>query len=169
MPDQPTVDDVRRLASFNVLSPSSSAELRSYSHMAGGLTGVTLAYRGVEVTTEIRPRILYSLPAHVEPPPERQARDRLERLVDDWHAALREPRSEPARALHADAAPRQAEARAATARAQETMIDVDGAPVPFTLVEHEGCWVASIGDQRVIIAARDVPATEVALQTVLRN
>jgi hypothetical protein len=170
-PDEPTVDDVCRLASFRVLSPSPSAELRRYSQMAGGLTGVTLAYGGVDVTTEIRPRILYSLPAHVEPSPERQARERLARLVDDWHAALREPRSEPAQRLQMAAARRQAEARAAAARAQETMIDVDGAPVPFTLVEHGGCWaaVAGIGDHRVTIAARAVLATEVALQSVLRD
>jgi hypothetical protein len=171
LPDAPTVDDVCRLAPFRILSPKPSAELRSYSHMAGRLTGVTLAYGRVEVTTEVRPRILYSLPAHVEPQPERRARDRLERLVDNWRAALREPRSEPARALHVAAAGRHAKARAAATQAREAMIDVDGAPVPFTLVEHEGCWaaVADLDDTSVTIAAPDVPATEVALQTVLRD
>jgi hypothetical protein len=171
MPDEPTVDDVCRLAPFRVLSPSPSAELRSYSHMAARLTGVTLSYGGVEVTTEIRSRILYSLPAHVEPQPERRARDRLEQLVNDRHAALREPRSEPAQALHIAAAWRQAEERVAAGQAQDAMIDVDGAPVPFTLVEHERCWaaVADVDDRCVTIAARDVPATEVALHTVVRD
>lgn len=169
MPDQPTVDDVRRLAPFRLLSPSPSAELRSVSYLAGRLTGVTLADGRVEVTSEIRPRVLSSLPAHVEPAPERRARDRLEGLVDDWQAVLGEPRSEPAQAVHMAAARRQAQARAAAAHAQEMMIDVDGAPVPFTRVEHKGCWaaVADIGDQSVIIAARDVPATQVSLQTVV--
>jgi hypothetical protein len=51
------------------------------------------------------------------------------------------------------------------------MIEVDGAPVAFTLAKHERWWaaVADVADTSVTIAARDVPATEVALQTVLHH
>lgn len=164
MPEDPTVDDVCRLAPFRVLAPSRSPELRRYSYMAGKLTGVTVASGGIEVTTEIRHRVLYSLPGDL--PPEHRARDRLQRLSDDWPAALREPRSEPAKELHIAAAHRQAEARAAAARARQAVIDVDGALVPFALVEREGSWaaVADIGDESVTIAARGIPTTGVTLQ-----
>jgi hypothetical protein len=171
MPEDPTVEDVCRLARFRVLTPGPSAKWRSYSHMRGRVTGVTLASGGLEVTTEIRPRILYSLPAHVEPQPERRARARLAQLMVDRDAIRRQPRSEPAQALHMAAADREANARAAAARAGEAMIDVDGAPVPFRRVEHEGCWaaVADIGEEAVIIATRHVSTTEVALRTVLSD
>ena len=35
MPEEPTVDDVDRLAPFRVFAPCASAELRSYSHVEG--------------------------------------------------------------------------------------------------------------------------------------
>ena len=78
------------------------------------------------------------------------------------------PRSEPAQHLHYADARRRAEAHAAAATAREATIDVDGAPVPFTLVEHEGGWaaVADIGEESITIAARDVPPAGVVLQTV---
>jgi hypothetical protein len=166
MPEDPTLLDVARLAPFRVLAPSPSPELRQYSAVAGRLTGATVAADGVEVTTEIRHRILYSLP--FEPEAERRARDRLQNLLDDWNAALREPRSEPARDLHIADAHRRAEARAATATARDAMIDVDGVAVRFALVERQRCWaaVADIGNESVTIAAREVPSTRVALQAV---
>jgi hypothetical protein len=48
------------------------------------------------------------------------------------------------------------------------MIDVDDAPLPSALVEHEGCWAASadIGDVSVTIGARHVAISEMALQAV---
>jgi hypothetical protein len=66
---------------------------------------------------------------------------------------------------------RRSPSRAAAAKAREATIDVDGAPVSFTLVEHEGrcAAVADIGDESITIAARDVPTTGVALQTVSPN
>lgn len=169
MPDEPTVDDVCRLAPFRVLASGPSAELLRYTHMAGRLTAVTLACGAIEVTTEVSPQILYSLPADVVPRPERRARDRLaQERVHDELAARRGSRSEPARTLDRAAARRQATAQADAAQAQEATIEVDGAPVPFTLVEQEGWWaaVADVADTRVTIAARDVPASEVALQTI---
>lgn len=168
LPDIPTVDDVVGLASFRVLAPSSSAELGGYSFMAGRPTGVKLTYAGVEVLTEIRAANLSS--RSVEPPSERGARFRLSGLVlaELVDAARREPRSEPAQALHMAAALRQAEARAAAAQPRDTIIDVDGAPVGFTLVGLEGCWAAgaSVGDELVTVASREVPVSEVALRTV---
>jgi hypothetical protein len=167
MPEHPTIEDVCRLAPFRILAPTTTPKLRSYSEFAGKLTGVTVASRGVEVATEIRSMVLYSLPVDI--PAELRARDRLQRLIDDSHAVLREPRSEPAREIHLAAAHRRAAARAAAARTREAMIDVDGASVPFALVEHERSWAAAadIGDESVTIAAARVPAARVALRAVL--
>jgi hypothetical protein len=76
MPEEPTIDHVDRLAPFRVLAPRASAELRSYSHVEGKITAVTVAAGGVEVTTEIRHQIVYSLP--VERHPQDRARERLQ-------------------------------------------------------------------------------------------
>jgi hypothetical protein len=169
MPEHPTVQDVCRLAAFRVLAPSPAPELRGYSQAQGKLTGVTVAAGGVEVTTEIRQQVLYSLPDDL--PPEDRARGRLHDLIDDWRPDIREPRSEAAQQLRIAAADREAWARADSARVRKSIIEVDGASVPFALVEHEGSWaaVADIGDESVTIAARGIPATAVALQTLLRN
>jgi hypothetical protein len=166
MPEEPTLDDVLRLAPFRVLGPCASAELRSYSHAEGKITAVTVGAGGVEVTTEIRHQILHSLP--VERHPQIRARERLQDLLDDSQAVLRQPRSEPARELHVADAGRRAEARAAATESREAMIDVVGSLVSFTVVDHEGHWaaVADIGDESITIAARDVPSTGVALQAV---
>jgi hypothetical protein len=166
MPEHPTVDDVCRIAPFRILAPGPAPKLLSHSEFAGKLTGVTVASRGVEVTTEIRSQVLYSLP--VEIPPELRARNRLESLIDNWHAILQDPRSDPARELHVAAAKRQAQARADAAPAREAIIEVDGAPVSFALVEYERSWaaVADIGDESITIASRRAPATRVALSAV---
>jgi hypothetical protein len=98
-----------------------------------------------------------------EPIPDGQIVDRsfLDRRPSLSQAALR---------LHFVAASDEARAHAASAQAHEVTIAVDGAAVPFTLVEQEGCWaaVADVGDTSVTIAARDVPVTDVALHTVTR-
>jgi hypothetical protein len=171
MPDEPTAADVCRLASFRVLSPSGSPELRKFSYRARKLTGVTLAAGPVEVTTEIAMRLLYSVPTGLEPPPERRARDRLAQLVHEGHLAQRAAGGGPARALASAAAWRQASLLADDAEARATTIDVDGAPVEFTLVEHESRWaaVADLDDESVTFTGRDVPAGEAALQTVSRG
>jgi len=159
MPGEPTVADVCRLAPFRVLAPGHAAELRRYTYVERTITGVTLAAGGVEVTTE-------RLPAHDRSGPERRARDRLAQLIDDAPATPGEPWSAPGQYLDAAAVRRQASVRAAAAPATGAMIETDGVPVRFARVEHENCWaaVADIGDERITIAARDVPATEVALR-----
>jgi hypothetical protein len=167
LPDDPTVADVCRLTPFRVFAPSPSPKLRAYGHTAGKLTTVTVESEGVEVTTTIRQPVPGWQPNDHDR--ERHARWRLRFLFDESPAVLREGRSKPAQRVHMAAAHRRAAARADAAPARRVRIDVDDASVPFELVESDGCWaaVADIGGETVTVAARDVPATPVSLQTVL--
>ena len=156
LPEHPTVEDVCRAAPFPVFAPAAgTAKLLGTAYGAGVITEVTVAARGVEVSSRPVERS----------DPEWRARDRLEGLLEDKQTA---PRSDAAWELHAADASRRARARAARPPAREAMIDVDGVPVAFVLVEDGGSWAAAadVAEHRVTISARRARIAGVALRTL---
>jgi hypothetical protein len=138
---EPTVDDVRKVASFRIVAASPSPTVRAQGRTGGRLTSVTLASGKVEVTTEIRWSLLHSLPRQAEPTPAEFAREELQDLCSDAHAP---------------------------AGRREIMIEFDGQLVPFAFEEQGACWAAAahLDDRTLTVAARDTRPGAVTLQTL---